>query len=214
MTAALLAGAAAVSAAVLVPGREAEAAPAYSSKYTQQMDMADLLLPALFKNTDPVGVALQLETAMRYGSITQGDIWEYMNEGAKIDPEALKLVADDGYISGYLYKQAALMAPDCEDLESILDMSYYVNYNPSVLARVQSGELSLDDQSIAIDFMTVGMPQGLQGNEEFNLEIFKKNYPDLAEAFGSDNGTYYIYYLIYGKEKNLVADHLLSGTDD
>ena len=55
--------------------------------------------------------------------------------------------------------------------------------------------------------MTNGMAQGLAGNEEFQPDIFKANYPDLVKNIGGDNATCYVYYLIYGKEQGLVADH-------
>lgn len=179
-----------------------------ATSHTQQVDMVDLIAPALFKNTDPVGVALQLSTAMRYGQLTQGDIWEMMQQGYAIPAEALKVLADGGQISGFLYKQAAKLAPTCSDLSPILDMDYYVNHNPEVLARVQSGALPLTDEAVAADFMTIGMQEGLPGSEDFQLDIFQANYPALAQKIGS-KADCYLYFLIYGKEQGLVADHLL-----
>ncbi|MGN1023960.1 MAG: hypothetical protein ACI4OJ_10700 [Lachnospiraceae bacterium] len=180
-----------------------------ATSHTQTVDMMDLIAPALTKNTDAVGVALQLSTAMRYGQLTQGDIWEMVQKGYAIPAEALKVLADGGQISGYLYKQAAKMAPTCSDLSPILDMNYYVNHNPEVLARVQSGALPLTDEAVAADFMTIGMQEGLPGSETFQLDIFKANYPELVKKIGGANADCYLYFLIYGKEQGLVADHLL-----
>ncbi len=177
-----------------------------ATAHTTQVDMVDLIAPALMKNTDPVGVALQLSTAMRYGQITQVDIWEMMGKGYAIPAQTLKILADGGQISGFLYRQATRTAPTCSDLKEVLDMAYYVNHNPSVLARVQDGSLPYTDEAIAADFMTNGMAQGLAGNEAFQPDVFKANYPEVVKNIGGDTATCYVYYLIYGKEKGLVAD--------
>ena len=77
-------------------------------------------------------------------------------------------------------------------------------------AGVHAAQAGLDQVSVSASStvkVSPDMAQGLAGNEEFQLDIFKANYPDLVKNIGGDNATCYVYYLIYGKEQGLVADH-------
>ncbi len=206
---AMLAGSAVVAglcAALAVP-QQTQAKAAYDTKYTDTYSMAFLMAPSLIKNTDPVGTYLQLRAAIRYGTITQGDLWALHQNGIQIPAESLRLLNEGGLINGYLYKTMAGLPYTEADLKDVYDISYYINSNPAITKGIVDGTLRMDE--VFMNFLTIGMPYGLQGNEKFNLQYFKANYPNLVKELGEDNASYYVYYMIYGKEKNLVADRLV-----
>lgn len=177
------------------------AAPAYESSYTETSSMAQLLMPALMKNTDPTGVALQLSTALRYGSITQGDIWNMIQEGCTIPAESLRLLYEQGQVSGYLYKTVAGLPYEPSDFAGGYDEEDYVSLNPAIAKALSDG--SLKEQDLFYNFLLVGMPNGLAGSKEFSPEVFAKKYPEVAGELGNNVSSYYVWYLIYGKDKGM-----------
>ena len=194
VTALILAG------ALTVP-MTAFAAPAYESNYTETSSMAQLLMPALMKNTDPTGVALQLSTALRYGSITQGDIWNMIQEGCTIPAESLRLLYEQGQVSGYLYKTASGLPYEPSDFAGVYDEKDYVSLNPAIAKALSDG--SLQEQDLFYNFLLVGMPNGLAGSKEFSPAVFSEKYPEIAEELGNNVSSYYVWYLIYGKDKGM-----------
>ena len=69
-------------------------------------------------------------------------------------------------------------------------MAAAVGYNPVLLIE---------------HFVTKGMAAGLQGSEEFNVQVYKNNYKDLANSFGNDLKKYYEHYVDYGKAEGRTA---------
>ena len=53
--------------------------------------------------------------------------------------------------------------------------------------------------------MNYGINVGRQASEEFNVEAYKANNPDLVNVFGGDTRTYYVHYIKYGKAENRKA---------
>ena len=86
-------------------------------------------------------------------------------------------------------------------LEAVYDDRYYVEhhqalneiygYNPSLLLK---------------HFLEHGMEDGLQASEEFNVQIYRDRYPDLAQAYGDDLKMYYIHYMLYGKKEKRIGN--------
>lgn len=186
------------------------AASTARSGQTSTISMADLIAPALQKATNAAGVAQLLSTALHYNSITEGDIWQLIQQGYSISTNALKLLAQNGTISGYLYKMAAGLPLEPSDMQAVYDKAYYIAHNPAISTAIADGTLASDDQTVFQNFLAVGMPAGLSGSENFDPSYYKTNYPELAAAIGEDNATYYIDYILNGRQKGLIASRLLS----
>ncbi len=199
LLAAIVVGVSAVTIPVTV-----SAAPAYQSKWTEKVAMEDLLLPALTNQyTDANGVYRQLRQGLRFGTIYQGNILHLYQRGAKIPAESLRLLAKDGLISGYLYKFITQQPFEMGDFSDVFDPMYYYGYNPDLMA---SG-IPYDPNTLFQHFLTQGMTQGRTASANFNLEIFKANYPDLVQLFGNNNENYYLYYILYGRENGQIANN-------
>lgn len=190
------------------PSLSAAAAPAYDSKYTQQYSMEYLLIPSLLKNTDARGVYRQLKQAMRYQTITQGDIWDMYLQGCNIPALAVQCLYNDQMVSGYLYKTIAGLPYESSDFKDVFDPVFYWCAYPEVQEKIPV----YDEQQVLNNWLTEGMAAGRMGSAEFNLDYYKANYPDLAAVFGDNNINYYLHYIIYGKDKGMIADKLLSST--
>ena len=50
-------------------------------------------------------------------------------------------------------------------------------------------------------FVNSGMSEGRQGNEEFNVDTYKKRYRDLRNAYGNNKKNYYMHYIWSGKKE-------------
>ncbi|MGO5230903.1 hypothetical protein ACTQ1U_07610 [Thermoguttaceae bacterium LCP21S3_D4] len=62
-----------------------------------------------------------------------------------------------------------------------------------------------DDVALLAHFVNYGMAEGRKASEEFNVNVYKKNYSDLRSAFGNDLKSYYIHYITSGKAEGRVA---------
>lgn len=180
---------AAEAAAVLTGSITAQAKAAYPTKYSQEISMKELLAPAFYKETDPVGLALQIQTAMRYGSLTRMDLWSLYQSGAKIPAETLHLLSGCGLIPGFWYKMAAGLPFEDSDFAGVYDAEYYAEQNPAVKKALDDGTLRKED--LLLNFIVVGMPAGLAGSAEFDPSAFQRENPKLAESLGSPANWYY-----------------------
>lgn len=181
---------------------------AYDTKYTDQIAMTYLVQPMLLKNTDAVGVATQLTQMLHYQTMTQWEIWDLYRNGYNIPLQSIKILVQNGEISNVVYKLAAGEELSPEDVEDVYDADYYKTNNAGIAAAVADGTIP-DNQILFLNFIRSGMDLGLKGNEEFNLEYYKANYPDLVKNIGDDNFEYYIHYILTGKQSGRVADRLL-----
>ena len=90
---------AAVSELIFTP-LTAQASPAYPSKYTQTVSIAELVKPALVNQwNDSDNMYEQLEQMLLYKSIDQGQLITYAQQGVKIPAAALQKLAVEGLIS-------------------------------------------------------------------------------------------------------------------
>ncbi len=181
----------------------------YTGVYSTTISIRDLITPALAATTDTSLITRQLQLAMIYGQLTPADIFEMRGEGDNIPDAVLKNLADGGFIPGYIYKFYAGGTYTADDYADVFDAAYYYAANPDLA----SAGVTYDEDTLFQDFLTNGMALGRQGSENFNLAYFKENYPDLVATLGDNNETYYVYYIIYGKSKGLVADRLLSESE-
>ena len=196
LTAALMTG---VCTAVL-PARDVSAA-AYDSAHTQQISWYTTLQEIFQKNTNAKGVYREMKTAMRYGVLNEQNIYQlYLDPATTIPVEAIRLLYQDGLVSSFLYKLIAAEPLTAADLKDVYDPAYYYGANTAI-----NQALPYDEALLFQNFLTCGMAVGLQGNSEFNLSVYKANYPELTAAFGNNNTAYYQYYILFGKKAGQKA---------
>lgn len=49
------------------------------------------------------------------------------------------------------------------------------------------------------------MSEGRRASEEFDVNVYKRNYSDLRSAFGNDLKSYYMHYMTNGKAEGRTA---------
>ena len=203
---AVILGHAMLAAAVLLPlnTMTAEAAPAYDSKWTQPITIEQLMGEGLQKNTDAKGVYEELRQGFRFKTITQGSLYSMYLNGGKIPVEALQLLYNDGYISGFLFKYMAGLPFTPADLKDVFNAPVYYAAYPSVAASIP-----YDENLLLVDFMLNGMPEGRIGSFEFNPAIYMSNYPEVAAILGNNWMNYYIHYMLIGKEQGMTGSALI-----
>lgn len=86
------------------------------------------------------------------------------------------------------------------DYSAVFDATYYSNHY-SDMKRFYGD----DANALLKHFITYGMKEGRQGNEEFNVFAYKLNYKDLRDAFGDDLVQYYMHYINTGKAEGRIA---------
>lgn len=96
------------------------------------------------------------------------------------------------------------MEPTIEDKEnnyiSVYNYNYYRENNPDLVTLYGDNRESYLDH-----FVNVGMKEGRQGSENFNLAVYKANNPDLVSSFGDDNVKYYEHYISSGRAEGRKA---------
>ena len=88
--------------------------------------MEELLLPALSNPwTDANGTYRQLKQALRFKTLYQGNILSLWQKGARIPAESLRMLSEEGLISGYLYKLIAGLPFAASDFRDVFNANYY-----------------------------------------------------------------------------------------
>ncbi len=83
------------------------------------------------------------------------------------------------------------------DYAAVYSFEYYIGRYPDLKAVFEN-----DPAGALQHFLTYGINEGRQANEEFNILAYKNNYNDLRQAFGDNNKAYVDHYISYGiKEK-------------
>lgn len=92
-------------------------------------------------------------------------------------------------------------AADKTDYSVVFDANYYY----SAYADLQSA-IGNDRNALLQHFIVYGMQEGRRGNAEFDVKAYMANYPDLIQAFGSEDlKSYYLHYISYGKKEGRIA---------
>ena len=78
----------------------------------------------------------------------------------------------------------------------VYNYDYYIDHYPDVKA-----EYGLDDVSTLKYFVEHGMAEGHQACASFDVMSYKRQYPDLRNAFGDDLTKYYWHYRIQGHKE-------------
>jgi len=64
----------------------------------------------------------------------------------------------------------------------VFDASYYVSANPVIAAAVQNGTLPGDEMSLFLNYLTCGIPAGLNGSSSFSFAYFEARPVVLQKA--------------------------------
>lgn len=86
------------------------------------------------------------------------------------------------------------------DYAAVYNYSYYLSKYSDV-----KNTYGYDDVEAMKHFVNYGMTEGRQGNEEFDVYIYKANYSDLEKSFGNNLNSYYIHYIQYGKAEGRMG---------
>lgn len=82
------------------------------------------------------------------------------------------------------------------DFSKVYDYTYYCAHYPDI--RVLYG----NNPAGAIEhFVTKGMAEGRQANDNFNVYKYKTNYEDLRKLYGEDLKQYYVHFVLYGSNE-------------
>ena len=108
-----------------------------------------------------------------------GDAWNYFSDaGCKRlgEADADEIIAQ--------FPRSSWM-----DYSAVFDADYYLKNNPDV------AKWASNDKDKALQhFINYGMAEGRRGNEEFDVQSYYNEYPDLRAAFGADVARYYEHY--------------------
>ena len=130
-----------------------------------------------------------------------GDNWpsyytEYIRYGSMQDKQYLNTTEIQDPVTTY----------DGVDYSAVYDYQYYLNKYPELKTKYSK----YDDLGVLKNFVEEGMKAGRQASSNFNLAIYKVNYPDLVKQYGSDNAKYYQHYITTGKSNGYNAITLFS----
>lgn len=173
----------------------AQAKPAYNTKWKNAYSWAELIAPALSKNTDAKGVYEQLKSGIQYQLISDGDILSlYRREGSVAPVEALRMLNAEGLVSGYLYKTVSGLPLTAADLSDVYNTDYYYNANPDLQLAI-----GYNPDALFSHFITSGMAEGRQGIGNFNVANYAKKNPAVEKLYGKNYTMYYYHYILFGK---------------
>ncbi|MDD6594599.1 MAG: N-acetylmuramoyl-L-alanine amidase [Catenibacterium mitsuokai] len=133
-----------------------------------------------------------------YGNNVKNYYLHYIQYGSKEGRKAIGTTQMIDYVTKY----------NGVDYANVYDFNYYINHNED-LRRVYG---LFDDYNVLKHFVTYGMDEGRQANENFNTSVYAGNYVDLLDAFGGNKKSYYEHYLKYGYSEGRNAKSLLTGS--
>lgn len=181
------------SAFALMP-RTAQAAPAYPSKWQQQIGWTDILGAGLLRQTDANAVYRQLRNSFMYQLMSEGDLYVLATtQGMQVPVQALQKLAAEGWISGYTYKMLAGLPLEPSDMSAVYDAAYYYENNVWLHGVIDPN----DSNALFQNFLAVGMQVGAQGSASFSPAAYRAASPALEQALGDNWAGYYVNYLLY-----------------
>ena len=89
----------------------------------------------------------------------------------------------------------------------ITDYAAVYNFNAYITkySDLRSVYGTTDDIGALKHFVTLGMNEGRQAIDTFNVQKYQSNYSDLRSAFKNDLKAYYLHYINYGKSEGRTA---------
>ncbi len=104
-----------------------------------------------------------------------------------------------------------------KDYSAVFDFDYYYGKYPELAEKFGklTASATVDEKNrVASEclkyFIEEGMAKGEQASEKFDVEIYKRNYPDLQRAYGNKLAGYYDHYIKYGAKEKRNAAKLLN----
>lgn len=91
-------------------------------------------------------------------------------------------------------------AANTVDYSIVFDATYYADKYQDLKSAFGYNEAQLLNH-----FISSGMKEGRQANEEFNVQAYRFRYADLRTAFGDDLKAYYMHYITVGKAEGRNA---------
>ena len=79
------------------------------------------------------------------------------------------------------------------DYSLVYDFGYYINRYPDVRVLYQN-----DPEGALWHFVNCGMPEGRQGSDNFNPQVYYNKNADLRAALGNNWTAYYMHFINYG----------------
>ena len=131
---------------------------------------------------------------------------QLLQEGYRIPADVLQRLYAEGWISGYLYKTVSGQPFTVADFKDVFDAAYYVSANPVIAAAVQNGTLPGDEMSLFLNYLTCGIPAGLNGSSSFSFAYFEEHYPQIAKALGNDKMAEAAYYILNRNSQHLKGN--------
>ena len=104
---------------------------------------------------------------------------QLLQEGYRIPADVLQRLYAEGWISGYLYKTVSGQPFTAADFK---DVSLFLNY------------------------LTCGIPAGLNGSSSFSFAYFEAHYPQIAKALGNDKMAEAAYYILNRNSQHLKGN--------
>ena len=112
-----------------------------------------------------------------------------VNDGATNLPEKFYYCRLKPYISGGY------------DYSPVFNAQYYWDTHTAL----QSVYSRSDSAALFAHFLRWGIAAGWQGSGEFNVTVYRKNYPELTNIYGSNMLQYYLHYIRWGRDSHLTA---------
>ena len=109
---------------------------------------------------------------------------------------AMTLLFSSLTVSAATYKES--------DYSKVYDYSYYISHNKDLPSSVRKSRT----KALA-HFVERGMAQGRSSHLNFNIKIYKSNYPDLVKLYGNNLKKYYLHFQQVGYKRR-YAKHPLS----
>lgn len=91
-------------------------------------------------------------------------------------------------------------AANSADYSAVFNAQYYACHYSDLQAAFGNNEAALLNH-----FITSGMKEGRQANEEFNVQAYRNRYADLQSAYGDNLPAYYMHYINSGKAEGRNA---------
>lgn len=126
----------------------------------------------------------------------------------KVFKKAISIMLALAMIIGVGITDAGSIKAAAYDYSAIFDAAYYSSHYADVAVYGN------DEGKLLNHFVTVGVAEGRQGCEEFNVQAYMNRYPDLQKVYGNNYKMYYLHYMMAGKAegRNGRADNNTTAT--
>jgi len=121
------------------------------------------------------------------------DIWQHCGYNGHVSIPGIS-----GYVDCNIwYVASGVTIYNNLDYSPIYDFQYYLAANPDLKAAYGDN----NDAAVLSHFVNYGMSEGRRGNSAFDVYSYKNAYSDLRSAYGNNMKSYYMHYLLYGRNE-------------